>query len=49
MSEDNPTSMKEVVKFAEKGFNEINPIGLNFSAEAEFCMQILQNNPYLMG
>ncbi len=44
-----PRDLKEVVKFAEKKFNQINPVGLNFSAEAEFCIQILQNNAFLMG
>lgn len=43
-----PKDLKEVVKFAEKKFNQIKPLGLNFSAEAEFCIQILQNSPFLM-
>ena len=45
---EDPKTLKEVVKFAEKKFNQINPVGLNFSAEAEFCIQILQNSAYLM-
>lgn len=44
-----PKDLQEIVKFAEKKFNQINPVGLNFSAEAEFCVQILQNNAFLMG
>lgn len=47
-AEATPTNLTEVIKFAEKKFNQINPVGLNFNSEAEFCVQILQNNPKLM-
>lgn len=47
-TQQDPKDLREVVKFAEKKFNQIKPLGLNFSAEAEFCIQILQNNAYLM-
>lgn len=43
-----PTSLQEVVKFAESTFREIAPHSMEYTAEVEFAMQLLQNNAYLM-
>lgn len=43
-----PKSLQEVVKFAESTFKEIAPHSMEYAAEVEFAMQILQNNAYLM-
>lgn len=43
-----PKSLQEVVKFAESTFREIAPHNMEYTAEVEFAMQILQNNAYLM-
>lgn len=47
-AEQQPQDLQEVVKFAEKKFNEVRPIGMEYTSEVGFAMQILQNNAYMM-
>jgi len=47
-AEQQPKSLTEIARFAEKRFNEICPAEMKFGSELSFAFQILQDKPNLM-